>query len=96
MYDLVISIEVLEHIDLRYHDRVFDFFVERANKFIIFSGGHPGQAGIGHIACRPEEEWRNEFVKRGFLFEREHTTELRKASNKRNINHRKNLQVFSK
>lgn len=94
-YDLVYSIEVMEHIELKYHSQIFDFLASKS-KNIVFSGARVGQAGTGHIACRPEEEWRQEFLDRGFVFIEDFTKEIRKASNKRNTNHIKNLQVFKK
>lgn len=95
-YDLVFSLEVLEHIERKYHDKIFDFLCEKSNQYIIFSGARIGQPGIGHISCRDELDWRNEFLKRGYVFENDLTNDIRKSSNIININHRKNLQVFIK
>ena len=94
-YDLVYSIEVMEHIELEYHSQIFDFLTSKSTN-IVFSGARVGQAGTGHIACRPEEEWRQEFLDRGFTFLEDLTQEIRQASNKRNTNHIRNLQVFKK
>lgn len=94
LFDTVISIEVAEHIPLELHEALFDFLVSRAGRMIVFSGARPGQGGHGHIAERPELEWREEFTKRGCTFDLELTLKARNQSNTRNINHRKNLQVF--
>ncbi|MDO6567905.1 TylF/MycF/NovP-related O-methyltransferase [Alteromonas sp. 1_MG-2023] len=94
LFDTVISIEVAEHIPLDQHEALFDFLVSRANRMIVFSGARPGQGGHGHIAERPELEWREEFTKRGCTFDLELTLKARNQSNTRNINHRKNLQIF--
>ena len=94
LFDTVISIEVAEHIPLEQHEALFDFLVSRAGRMIVFSGARPGQGGHGHIAERPELEWREEFTKRGCIFDLELTINARNQSNTRNINHRKNLQVF--
>ena len=94
LFDTVISIEVAEHIPLELHEALFDFLVSRAGRMIVFSGARPGQGGHGHIAERPELEWREEFTKRGCIFDLELTLKARNQSNTRNINHRKNLQVF--
>tara|TARA_R110000796_G_scaffold43431_4_gene106753 strand:- start:3466 stop:4071 length:606 start_codon:yes stop_codon:yes gene_type:complete len=95
-YDLIVSIEVMEHIDRIYHNKVFDYFLSKSPRTIIFSAATPGQLGTGHIACREEEDWRNEFLERGMLFDETQTRALRLASNQQNINHIKNLQVFNK
>ena len=94
LFDTIISIEVAEHIPLELHEALFDFLVSRAGRMIVFSGARPGQGGHGHIAERPELEWREEFTKRGCIFDLELTLKARNQSNTRNINHRKNLQVF--
>ena len=93
-FDLVFSIEVLEHIPLAQHGKVFDFLVERSRKWIVFSAARPGQGGHGHVSERPEVEWRNEFVRRGCQFDAELTERARNMSDERNINHRRNVQVF--
>lgn len=93
-FDLVLSIEVAEHIDRSKHSFLFDFLAARAGHWVVFSAARPGQGGHGHIAERPEEEWREEWVSRGFVFCAELTDEGRRMCNPRNINHRRNLQVF--
>lgn len=93
-FDLVLSIEVLEHVPRDNHDQVFDFLVSRAGRVIVFSAARPGQGGHGHVAERPESEWREELTGRGCRFNPELTALARSMSNERNINHRRNLQVF--
>lgn len=94
--DVVISIEVAEHIPIDNHDYLFDFLVAHTKKWIIFSGGRIGQTGHGHIAERIEEDWKSEFIKRGMKFEQEKTEAVRRESDDRNINHKKNLLIFSR
>lgn len=94
LFDTVISIEVAEHIPSEQHEALFDFLVSRAGRLIVFSGARPGQGGHGHIAERPELEWREEFIARGCRFDPELTLLARDQCNMRNINHRKNLQIF--
>lgn len=94
LFDLVLSIEVAEHIPRDRHEALFDFLVSRAGRLIVFSGARPGQGGHGHVAERPELEWREEFTRRGCRFDPALTLRARSLSNPRNINHRKNLQVF--
>jgi len=94
--DLFLSIEVMEHIHLKYHSRLFDMFVAQKPKIVIFSAARVGQGGHGHIAERNEEQWRKEWTSRGYIFSEEKTQSLRKNSNKTNINHIKNLQFFER
>ena len=95
-YDLVMSIEVAEHISRDRHDFLFDFLVDRAANWIVFSGARIGQGGHGHIAERDEEDWRSEFLERGLHFESQMTADIRTACDEKNINHRRNLMVFRK
>jgi len=95
-FDLVMSIEVAEHIPREKHDFLFDFLVAHASNFIVFSGARVGQGGVGHIAERPEQEWRDEFVSRGMEFQENMTKQIRAASNAKNVNHRKNVMIFKR
>lgn len=94
-YDMVVSIEVAEHIDRSLHERLFDFLVLKAARTIVFSGARIGQGGHGHIAERHEEDWREEFLTRGCTYLSEATAEIRNACDEKNINHRQNLMVFA-
>lgn len=93
-FDLVLNIEVAEHVDHSHHERLFDFLASRARRWVVFSGARPGQGGHGHVAERPEVEWRDEFVSRGFTFDARLTAMARSMSDRRNINHKRNIQVF--
>lgn len=93
-FDLVMSIEVAEHIPREKHELLFDFLVSHTDNWIVFSGARVGQGGHGHIAERDEEDWKNEFLKRGMIFQEILTRNIRLACNEKNINHRQNLMVF--
>jgi|GEM_PF-3566151 len=95
-YELVLSIEVAEHVERTNHDFLFDFLVKHCKKWIIFSGARVGQGGHGHIAERPEEEWRSELVSRGMHFRADLTSAARTACDQKNVNHRRNVMVFEK
>jgi len=95
-FDLVLSIEVAEHIEIEKHEELFDFLVAHTKKWIVFSGARVGQGGLGHIAERAEEEWRHEFVKRGMVYEKGLTNSIRLACDKENINHKRNVMVFKR
>lgn len=95
-FDLVMSIEVAEHIERALHDRLFEFLVSHTKNWIVFSGARVGQGGHGHISERDEEEWKAEFLKRGMIFQDDMTESIRLACDKKNINHRRNLLVFKR
>lgn len=70
--DLVLSIEVAEHIHETAHATFCDTLTrnlkEESGSHLIFSAARPGQAGTGHIACRPAEYWHKEFILRGLSY----------------------------
>lgn len=93
-FDAIVSIEVLEHIPLESHATVFNFLTARCRDTMIFSAARPGQGGIGHISERREQEWRAEIISRGLVFCEEETLRIRNMSDRKNVNHVRNLQVF--
>ena len=93
-FDLVLSIEVAEHIPRNRHEFLFDFLVARAGRWIVFSGARPGQGGHGHVAERSELDWRSEFTRRGCVFDAGLSALARTMCDEKNINHRQNIQVF--
>ena len=95
-YDLVLSIEVAEHIERNLHDALFDFLTSKAARWVVFSGARPGQPGHGHVACREELDWRGEFLRRGFVFRSDLTEAIRVSCNERNKNHKRNVQILEK
>ncbi len=79
-FDLSMSLEVVEHIPRDRHDAFFDFLCGSATRYVVFAGGYPGQAGVGHIACRPEAEWEAELNQRGWVRHPHLTNFLRKTA----------------
>lgn len=95
-FDLVYSIEVLEHIEQKYHDDIILFLSKICERVFVFSAAQPGQEGVGHISCRPQEEWIDLISSNGFKLCRQQTFKIRQACDKKNLNHRNNLLVFKK
>lgn len=62
--DLVMSLEVAEHIDAQYADAIVQNMVESIEPggTLVWTAAHPGQGGIGHINCQPKEYWIEKFV----------------------------------
>lgn len=65
-YDLVVSLEVAEHIPEQCADTFISSLVRHASKYIMFSAATPGQGGIGHINEQPHEYWHDKFAHHGF------------------------------
>jgi hypothetical protein len=66
-YDLVICLEVAEHLP----DSASDLLVETLTKHgdvIIFSAAIPGQGGQNHVNEQWTSYWQNKFSKLGFYF----------------------------
>ena len=56
-FDLVLCVEVVEHLAPDDADRLLEVVAEHAKERILFSAAEPGQPGKGHINCRPIGEW---------------------------------------
>lgn len=62
--DMVLSIEVAEHIDPKYHEVFCKSIVRHMADYgwLIFSSAIPGQDGTGHIGTQPPTYWRKIFA----------------------------------
>lgn len=56
-YDLVLCIEVAEHIGAEHSRQLCENAVSLCGGKIIFTAAGPGQPGTGHINCQPKEYW---------------------------------------
>ena len=78
--DIVTCIEVAEHIHHTAHATLCKTLCDNIKKgpghYLIFSAARPGQAGAGHIACRPLYEWHNEMIVNEMHFDKETTMNL--------------------
>ena len=93
-YDMILSIEVMEHVDRKFHEKVFNYLASKNPRVILFSAATPGQGGHCHIAERVEKEWISEWNSRMFAVDDHLTKEVKESCNKRNINHKKNCIVY--
>jgi len=77
-YDLIFSVEFVEHVEERYMDNYLPCF--DSGKFIIMTFAGPGQNGHHHVNCQPKEYWVNIFEKRGFKFDSVYTDLLKEKA----------------
>lgn len=64
-FDLVMSLEVAEHIPVTSADTFIDNLI-RHGDLVLFSAAVPGQGGEYHVNEQPYEYWRRKFATRGF------------------------------
>jgi hypothetical protein len=79
-YDLVLSLEVGEHIPVKYEQNFINNLTNLSRKYIVLSWAVDGQPGIGHFNCRNNDYVITEITKRGFSLVTEDTALLREAS----------------
>lgn len=67
--ELVLCLEVAEHIDNSLSDDVVDSVVHAISPggILIWSAAQPGQGGVGHINCQPKEFWEDKFLSQGLV-----------------------------
>lgn len=76
-FDLVICLEVVEHISRDFEEIVFDNIVRHMSKYLLFSGAIVGQQGTGHINERPESHWFWQLIKRGLVLRHQASLDVR-------------------
>uniref|UniRef100_A0A7S3QK54 Methyltransferase type 11 domain-containing protein n=1 Tax=Chaetoceros debilis TaxID=122233 RepID=A0A7S3QK54_9STRA len=93
-FDLIYSIEVMEHMPLDRHDDAVKFLAAAARKGtkLIFGAATPGQHGVGHIGCRKQSEWVEIMAKHNFIKHNEETGQATGAMQE--YNHRVNTVVY--
>lgn len=64
-YDLVLCLEVAEHIPLACAETLVDNLARHGDR-ILFSAAVPGQGGEHHVNERPRKWWCEHFARRGF------------------------------
>lgn len=64
-YDMVLCLEVLEHVEHEFADTIIYNFNNMSDK-ILTSAAPPGQKGHYHVNCQPKEYWEQKFAKRGY------------------------------
>lgn len=77
-YDVVVSMEVAEHLPGPIADRYVDLLA-RLGKTIVFTAAQPGQGGTDHVNEQPHEYWIDKFGARGRILDWTLTSRWRAA-----------------
>jgi len=64
--DLVMSIEVAEHLEPEYADVFVDTLTKHRAKYIIMTAAIPDQVGTGHYNCQPKDYWIKKIEAKGY------------------------------
>lgn len=93
-FDLVLCLEVAEHVSAGKSDQLIDFLT-KLSKTVIFSAALPYQGGQNHINEQWEEYWEEKFYKRGY---KKYDIIRHKIFTNRKIQwwYRQNIVVYSK
>ena len=75
-YDLVLSIEVAEHIPEKYVDNFLETLT-RAGETVVITAAPPGQQGIHHVNCQPRDYWIDKFDEKGYSYQGEAVEQIR-------------------
>uniref|UniRef100_UPI0022EB16A9 glycosyltransferase family 2 protein n=1 Tax=Falsiroseomonas oryzae TaxID=2766473 RepID=UPI0022EB16A9 len=94
VFDLVTSVEVIEHIPPAHSDAFIGNIVRHAGHTILFSGAAPGQPGVRHINCQTVGHWIGKFAAHGWHPVLADTLAVRMAASFPWFRH--NLVVFRK
>jgi SAM-dependent methyltransferase len=75
-FDLVMSVEVAEHIPKKFSENVVQSLCRHARGLIVFTAAPPGTPGEDHINCRARSFWDALFERQGFVFDPDKTEDL--------------------
>lgn len=73
-FDVVVSMEVAEHLPERTSDRYLDLLVSLAD-IIVFTAAPPGQGGLDHVNEQPKSYWITRFKRRNYVLDEELTAQ---------------------
>lgn len=79
-FDLVLSLEVGEHIPDKYEQVFIDNLICASKGYICLSWGVEGQQGVGHVNCRNNDYVIKELFERGFIYSADKSQYLRDNS----------------
>ena len=93
-YDVCLTVEVFEHVRADAHGPLLDVFRDVCAGYLVFSASSDVN-DQGHVAPRPQGEWRALVEARGFRYLDATTAWLRARLPPRNVAHRANVMVFA-
>jgi glycosyltransferase involved in cell wall biosynthesis len=69
--ELAICLEVAEHIDPQYSDKIIENVVSviKPGGILLWTAAKPGQGGVGHINCRPKQYWLEKLKAAGLVYD---------------------------
>jgi SAM-dependent methyltransferase len=95
-FDLVISVEVAEHLPAEVADNFVDLIC-RYGDCVVFTAATPGQGGRDHVNEQPNPYWIEKFNNRDFWFLEDQTMKWRNAWEKTEVApwYSQNLMLFA-
>ena len=75
-FDLVLCIEVAEHLPESVADILCDTVARHCGKLLVFTAALPGQGGKFHINEQPRQYWKERLAKRGLIYSPKGTTHV--------------------
>ena len=66
-FDLIINLEVAEHLKEKHADSLISFLCKTANTAVLFSAAIPNQKGRGHVNEQWPAYWGGKFKSLGFI-----------------------------
>jgi hypothetical protein len=79
-FDIVLSLEVGEHIPAQYESRFLNNLRDSSNRIIILSWAIEGQPGTGHVNCRNNDYIIDQMQQRSFNYCKASSLHLRSKS----------------
>lgn len=83
--DLVICIEVVEHIEESFIDNLLTSMCQ--GKYLLMTHAVPGQPGYHHVNCQDSEYWITHLQNRNFLLLEEDSKEIQKLADRDKARH---------
>lgn len=90
-YDLVICLEVLEHIEPEYADMLVGNLSGMSDKLLL-SAALPGQGGHYHVNCQERRWWEEKFEKHDYLLDIETMAKIRDCW--KPVRHKKEMGAY--
>ena len=78
-FDLVWSVEFLEHVEEKYQPFYMSLFQQA--RVVACTAAPPGVEGYHHVNCRPVTYWLKVFKQYGFAFDAKNNERMQKSSN---------------